>query len=319
MVDARATLELIDAVRNRWGRDRLIRLFEDRDLALVFPALGLRTELGIELILSSGTSGRGPDGDAAPLADYLRELVQQRDPLRRLCTELDRAEARLKSSAFQETSALLPEGADLGTPRIVVVPLGYDFRTDRNDLYMDPLAALALGLEGIRKTWAHEFHHIARYRLTGVNLSLMRPDEEAPPSAGTALAQEWATWLEAEGIADCVSNMTETDVPALRSAAAERRRQMEGYGELLAATCARLRGELSRSPPRVDHLLKLRSELRGSAHPVGARVARAVLDEHGRAALAACVGHPAELVRRYEEVAARRGLAVFDPEVASAL
>jgi Putative zinc dependent peptidase (DUF5700) len=317
MIEADSTFALLDALQRRADRKELETLFTDPDLALMFPALGIPTADGLEMFESflEAQAGGSFGPDAPPIFEYATDLGTHRDSLERLLVDLKEAEVELTRAAFEETRRLLPIGADLGRPRIVVLPLGYDFRTDGDSLYMDPLAALSLGLDGIRKTWSHEFHHIARFRLTGRNLTLMRPDAGGSSLDMTEVVSDWAAWLEAEGIADCVSNMTQTDVPALREAAKVRSEQMADYQPLLTGALEGIHQNARVSRNSAAPFVELRSALRALAHPIGARMAGTILEVDGKSGLVDCVGKPKRFVTRYSDLASSRGLVGFDADV----
>jgi hypothetical protein len=219
--------------------------------------------------------------------------------LAELLRELRAREASLLAEAWARAAEMLPTRLDCGGVRLVVLPIGLDFRTERDTVYMDPIAAVALGLDGIGRILAHELHHIARYRLTGQNLTLMTPDPLDARATVRGVFGEWATWLEAEGIADCVSNVTQIDVRALRGIVEARRRQMADYAGLLSQALKRIRDESAKRTVALPELELLRGELRSLAHPIGARMAETILSTEGRAALVGCVGRPANFLRQY--------------------
>jgi len=284
------------------------------DLDRMLPAVGLALPQGIEYLLEvcGGSRRSHLDETGRAVVSYFADLLANLDRLRTLIQELDREGPALVDAAFETAREYLPRGATVGSPRLVVLPLGFDFRTDRETVYMDPLAALSLGRAGIQTTLAHELHHVARFRLTGENLTLMRPDSEIVPSDVRGTFGEWAEWLEAEGIADCASNMTQTDVPALRQAAAERRRQIAEYSGLLTETLGLFRAAWSTGTMAPSELSGLRRRARGLAHPVGYGMAREIMTALGPEVLVNCVGRPRAFLMRYNEASGREGKAGID-------
>ncbi len=178
---------------------------------------------------------------------------------------------------------------------------------------MDPWTATSLGLKGVRVTLAHEFHHVGRYLVTGENLNIMDPLPPGHLKDVRSVFRNWASWLETEGIADCVSSVTETDVPVLHGIVEVRRRQMEGYGELLRGCLSQLASAEANPSIQAEDLEKLRSGLRDLAHPIGARMAKFIEAEQGRPALRSCVGRPAEFLQRYDAIVRERGEPEFGP------
>jgi hypothetical protein len=314
VIEADGTLELLRALGDGTEGPQLEALLATSELKLMFPAVGIPPSYGLKYLEAVGRpeSRGGLDEPGRQVVSYFEALFEGRARFSTLLDELRSREPELISGAFEGTRQFLPEGGSLGRPRLVFLPIGLDFRTDRETVYMDPLAALLYGPEGVQTTLSHEFHHIARYRLTGENLTLMRPHETHAPTTLPALAREWASWLEAEGIADCVSNVTQGDVPALREVAERRRQQMAGYGGLLEEGQTRFRRRDVRTPLERSDGEMLRKALLEVAHPIGARVAGGIVDGLGHRALVECVGRPDLFLRRYNSLATSRRWAAFD-------
>ncbi len=306
MFDARATHELLAALPTHPTDAELAELLARPDLDRIFPAVGLPTALGVRYL--AGRTSRDPEVARDPVGrqvvGYFETLLAQQGELDRLLAELERVGPGLVDTAFGRTREYLPPGSELGPVRFVVLPLGFDFRTDRDTVYMDPLSCLAYGPGGIRHTLAHELHHIARYRRTGEALTLMRPEEDRAPTEARAAFRAWATWSEAEGIADRASNMTEWEMPILREAIAVRRQEMDEYGTHLKDLVAAFGAT---SAPTGEGLRTLETRARRLAHPVGARMAEAIERTAGRAALAECVGRPDRFLDRYDAAARELG------------
>src|SRR5271157_833629 len=305
MIEAEDTLAFVSALEEQAPTSRFESLFQRPELCLMFPAVGIPTAQGIELLEAIRDPARRGDLDeeGRMVAAYLDDLVQNRKPFERLLQDLRGKEAELLRSAFEKTREYLPESCRLGSVRLVFLPIGYDFRTDEETVYIDPLAALQHGLVGIRKTLSHELHHIARYRLTGENITMMRQDEGMRPRLLPDVFRKWSTWLEAEGIADCVWNITDTDIPALRPAVERRRQQMAEYQRFLGDALAQFHTELAGSAADGPVREAFRTELITIVHPVGARMAGAITSGLGRPALVDCVGRPGNFLRRYNEAA----------------
>jgi hypothetical protein len=281
--------------------------------SLGIPADALRAAL--RAITHRESSDR-TDAEVREVAAYFARLADARVEIERFVDSFRADEWAITHEAFSRTRAFLPTGATLGEVRFVIVPLGLDFRTEGQSAYVDPLAGAALGAGGVRTTLAHEFHHIARFRLTGEDLTLMRPEPTLPAPDAASVARYWATWLEAEGIADCVSNVTDTDVPALRSIVDLRRRQMADYETLLRGALDAFRA--ADTDADTTRWVRVKRELLPIAHPVGARMAQEILAGAGRGALVDCVGRPAAFVRQYNEVAIARRRVTFDDRFLSA-
>jgi len=314
MFEAEDTFALIDALEEGARAPRWESLLERRDLRRMFPAVGIPRAQGIRYLEAAGNpdGGKGLDEVGRMVVGYLVELLQRRGRIASLLRELEVAGPSLEAAAFARARELLPDSCAVGAVRYVLLPIGYDFRTDRETVYMDPLAALEYGRAGIETTLSHELHHVARYRLTGENLTLMRPGEERPARDVPGIFREWASWLEAEGIADGVSNATDVEIPALRAAIELRREQMANYAGLLEGALARLRRTLSDEMKDEGPRQSLRQFLLALAHPVGARMAEHVRADLGRESVIECVGRPDLFVERYNRVARRRELVEVD-------
>jgi Putative zinc dependent peptidase (DUF5700) len=317
MIDAEGTLAFVSALEEQAPSSRIEALLQRPDLRLMFPAVGIPTAQGLALLEAIRDPARREslDEDGRMIAGYLDDLVQHRNPFERLLQELQGRESELLHSAFEKTLEFLPGSCHLGTIRMVFLPIGYDFRTDEETVYIDPLAALQHGYEGIRKTLSHELHHIARYRLTGENITMMRQDKGQPTRSPHEMFREWATLLEMEGIADCIWNITDTDIPVLRPAVERRRQQMAQYQRLLGDALAPFHRMMTDSADGAPVPEALRVELLTIAHPVGARMAEAVLRDLDRPALIDAVGHPDHFLRRYNEVAKGQRLIEIDPRL----
>ena len=314
MIEAEETLALLAALEEGASAERLQALMQGSELKRVFPSAGIPNSLGHDCLLAVGDVDRRQqlEESGRMIVEYLEGLVQARSRFETLLREFRESEGELIASAFEATRGLLPESCSLGRIRLIFLPLGLDFRTDRERVYMDPLAAVQYGLEGIRQTLSHEFHHVVRFRLTGVNLTLMRPPEVPPPGSPADSFREWMAWLESEGIADCVSSATQVEIPSLREGLEHRRLQMAQYGTLLEDALALFRTAVDGRAATAAGLEDIQRRLSGLAHPVGARMADYILTEVGRPALVECVGHPDRFLRRYNEVAVEKRLVRFD-------
>jgi hypothetical protein len=314
MIEADATLSLLTALSGGASIAELSGLLRRPELKRVFPAMGIPTDRGLQYLEAVLDPPRRErlDEPGRQVVAYVLELVRLRGEFEVLLRKFREVELPLTTAAFAATREFLPDSCDLGEIRFVFLPIGLDFRTDQQSVYMDPLAALQYGLDGIRRTLSHEFHHVARYRWTGVTLTLMRMDEERPPQSTLEILRDWSAWLEAEGIADCVSKATDVEIPALTEALKERRRQLEEYGALLEGALGRLRNALAGEARSEADRVTLRHELLQLAHPVGSQMAERIYANRGRPALVECVGNPALFVRRYSTIAREQGLVEFD-------
>jgi hypothetical protein len=302
-VEAEATSRLIEELRDGADRQRLSVVLKEPELALIFPSLGMPVQQGIEVLHAAcaapGPGARDPTDDW--IGSYVRALREVKDPLDQLLTELRDRKLDVLVSAFQRTREYLPVGCEIGSPRLVMLPLGYDSRTDGETIYMDPVASVRLGVDGMIHALSHELHHVARYRLTGENLTLMHPGDQAKPGSAHELLLQWIKWLEAEGVADCASNMIDENIAELAAAREARRQQMVDYARLLAGMIDTIRDSGSSAGGR--NLEEIAAESRGIAHPVGARMGERIEREFGRSALVDCVGRPGMFLRRFEAVA----------------
>jgi hypothetical protein len=303
MFDGEGTRRLLQTLTEGASTAEWERLLARPELELMLPAIGIPHELGVRCLAAvrDTTRREGLDPSGLEIVEYFAQLEEERFGIEALSRDLEAHGDELARAAFERTRVYLPLGCAPGAPRFVLLPLGFDFRADRDTVYVDPLAALRLGYEGIRATLSHELHHVARYRLTGEDLTLMHPDRASEVSGARAVYREWVAWLELEGIADRVSNMTQHPIPELKEAAARRVRQMEEYETLLASALREFALRAAEGPSA--RWERFREDGRNLAHPIGARVAGRIETELGREALVECVGHPDLFVARYNQVA----------------
>lgn len=317
MFDAGPITRLLEALAEGDGPLRVERVLEDPDLALMFPAVGVANSMGLGVLtaVKRSSSPEKFSEEERTVFAYFSDLAHGRTAIERLCRDLAAQETRLISSAFTRTREWLPSSLARREVRVVPLPLGYDFRTDGSTLYMDPLAALEMGTEGICETWAHELHHIARYWLTGVNLTLMRPEARTPPASCREAAREGFTWMEAEGIADCVSSIVQSKAPLLRAAVEQRREQLAHFEDLFRPIADRLVRAAGGTEASGSEAEALGSGMMRYAHPLGFRMADAIRSSFGGPELISCVGEPLRFAMRYGEAAARLGLPRLDSHV----
>ncbi|HEV2316507.1 MAG TPA: DUF5700 domain-containing putative Zn-dependent protease [Thermoplasmata archaeon] len=307
--DGRGLLTLLRAVGAGAAATEIRATLEHPDLVAAAVGLGLTPEdllQGFTHDLDSPV----PNATVRPIAAYCGELLRHRSEIESLAEVLEHSGPGMVRESLVRTTRWLPTGVEPGEIRLVLVPLGFDFRTDRGTVYLDPLSALEYGTEGIRDTLSHELHHVARYRLTGEELTLMRPDAVSVPDDLAGTLREWASWLEAEGIADCVWSMTQLETTALREAARVRRDQEERFGSILRGVFDGLRSH----PADADRsaLPELRANLRQLAHPVGHAMAMTIERELGHDTLIGCVGRPRRFVEEYNHAASRTSRVRFE-------
>lgn len=305
MIESDAVESLISTLNGSPNSQTLDALFSTGDLSRVFPALGIPQSLGM-MCLQAVVDRQIPESLGEPgrqICDYLSAYRQIGVDFERFVRSFREHESEIVESAWDRAAELLPASAGPASVKLVLLPLGMDFRTERETVYIDPLAALALGLDGVESTLSHELHHVGRYLATGQNLTLMAPEPLDVGHGVPGIFRNWSVWLEAEGIADCVSNVTQTDVPPLHAAVSRRRREMDEHPLLLRQSLDQLSKAQARAPVTPEDLLELRNRLRNLAHPVGARMAEAIQSKLGRSALVDCVGRPAEFVLKYNQVA----------------
>ncbi|MGA7922428.1 MAG: DUF5700 domain-containing putative Zn-dependent protease [Thermoplasmata archaeon] len=310
--DATATLHLLQLVESNPSSDQLDVLLSLPDLQSMLRAFRLSKEKIIPWLRAvKGASVIGSQDETGRFVkDYFGELLRHREEIQALAVQLGEQCSAILEDAFTSTRAYLPNGSSMGDVRLVLLPLAYDCRTDRETIYMDPLSSLTYGTDGIRGTLAHELHHVARYRITREDLTLMRPDARPAPQDVPATLREWAAWMESEGVADCVSNMGQFDHPFLREAVRARRDQERNYTSILTRIFEGL--PPCNRPVTPGELVQLRETLKELAHPVGHALAAEIEQTLGRKVLVDCVGRSKRFLERFNEVASKRDGHIID-------
>jgi Putative zinc dependent peptidase (DUF5700) len=319
MFEPTPTLALLDAIENKSSNVDLEALLQGPELSLMFPAVGISNARGVEYLADFRDGKLPPEQDpaASVVASYLADLLDRADEFREIAEVLRTAGPSLYEAALDQTLEYLPPHFEMGNPRIIFLPIGYDFRADRESVYLDPLTALMVGKLGVRDGLIHELHHVGRYRLTCENLSLMRPDPRGPPTDPLTALRRWVSWLELEGVADCAWSMTRSEAPLYQSARVERLRQFDEYDRIIRDAMLPIAGPNQTSAANAP--AQFFDGLRELAHPVGHRIASEILNDAGRPGLVECVGHPALFLSRYNEIASRKGLVTFPSELQAAL
>lgn len=305
MVEAGATLRLIRALNEGADTSRFRTLLSDRELARTFPALGIPTSVGLSSLVAVSQELRPEPATrmGREIRSYLEGLRAVEREFSAFAEHFRSHEDEVVASAWSRAARLLPPVEAPRHLRLVFLPLGLDFRTDGETVYMDPLASVSLGLEGVGVTLAHELHHVGRFLVTGENLTLMEPYARGRLHGVPDVLRNWASWLESEGIADCVSNVTETDVPVLHDVVERRRRQLGDVPALLSDSLEKLGAALDQGPAGADALEELDRDLRALAHPIGAGMAGAIRSLGGTLSLVGCVGRPKVFLQRYNDAA----------------
>lgn len=253
----------------------------------------------------------------AAFSTYLSEMQESAAMLRDLLRMLNEEQDDITRRAFQRTKRLLPAQARVDEATVVFLPMRYDARVDFTTVYLDPMLALLVGQAGVTKMLAHELHHIGRYALTRENLGGISADPKLTDLPSTL--RYWVSLLELEGIADCVFDLTEFDLPVHRKMIEQRSNVRQHYGRFLAKIeVALLQLPPSSGRPRPPSA-SVQALIRSHVHPLGRRLAEAILSGLGRARLAACVGDPTEFVNSYQEVARSRGAFEFGPVLVARL
>ena len=268
--DATATLHLLQLVESNPSSDQLDVLLSLPDLQSMLRAFRLSKEKLIPWLRAvKGASVLGSQDETGRFVkDYFGELLRHREEIQALAVQLGEQCSAILEDAFTSTRAYLPNGSSMGDVRLVLLPLAYDYRTDRETIYMDPLSSLTYGTDGIRGTLAHELHHSREVP----NHTRGPYSYEARRSAGASGrpgdAREWAAWMS-PGVADCVSNMGQFDHPFLREAVRARRDQERNYTSILTRIFEGL--PPCNRPVTPGELVQLRETLKELAHPCRAR------------------------------------------------
>lgn len=319
--DTQPSQALLDFLAGRLSSEKDSSFASDPALGPMFKQLGIRSTRA-SLVLNSARNAnlrRQLSPTEAAFSEYLSAMREGAAMLRDLMRALVEEQDDLTHRAFARTKKFLPSHVRVDDATVVLLPMGYDARVDYTTVYLDPMLALLVGQAGVSKLLSHEFHHLGRYAITGENLSGMSTRAESKLTDLPSTLRHWISLLELEGIADCVFDMTEFDLPVHRKMIAERNRVRQRYGRFLAKIeVALLRVPPTSGRPR-SRSPAVQTLLRSHVHPLGRRLAETVLTGLGRARLVECVGNPPEFLNSYQEVARKQGAFQFGPVLVARL
>jgi len=290
-----------------------------------FPAMlrvfGVPSSRGTNCIraVQKGLPLEGGTENERSLVRYLVRLWTSRTELRPFLSELARSQSELLTPAADQAEEYLPRKGLVQHARIVLLPLKYDARVDASTVYLDPLLALRVGRDGVRRLLAHELHHVARYALTRQNLSGMPSPRRRLPVRWERRVRLWVSYMEMEGIADRVFDLTTFRLAVHRRMRAERARiTRRAPAELQRCQNiflrAKRRGSVGRRSPEVRS-----EEPFSEVHPLGAYMAGRIQEAVGTAELARLVGRPGAFIRAYQLASADSGGFLFNDAMVAAV
>lgn len=320
-MDGQPTLRLLADLAHGEPGSPAIRLRSNPTLRVAFhmanlpPGRAWRIADGIR----DGELRVGTSIEERRFARYISQLKSLETGVTESLAKLKNAFSRIRRRSAEEAQSLLPARVGLERARVVFVPLHFDAMVDRTTVYFDPLLALMVGERGVTRVLTHEFHHIGRFLLTGENISGINPRLDPRHLTWTGLIRFWASLLELEGVADLVFDVKDLALPVYRPMMARR--------ECVTSTCARHLRRAERI--LLDRPVNSRAERRAigravqillrDGHPLGKRLAEAILDEFGKPRLIQCVGRPERFFRAYQDAAANSGLFRFSEELLASI
>lgn len=253
----------------------------------------------------------GLSKDCTELLNYIENIKNRQKELELFFTLLRKQEESIRAEAISRAKAYLPEGVSFEKLNVYFIPLPYNANADHRGVYLDPIFAMDIGLDGLKAVIAHEAHHIGRNSITKERL-------EFDDSPLDKLAYRFVS-LECEGVANLVSEATE--IPEMRKVALFRTRIMgefEKHLDLLQEVFLNLLHE--NITPREARILMNKSWFT-TAHlaPIGIAMASKIEQTFGRAQLIETVGDTVAFLEAYQRVAHERAYYLLEEDTFTAL
>lgn len=264
----------------------------------------------LKAVFLKNFSEAGLSKDAAELVYYIERLKEREKDVLDFAAEILPNEDAIWEEVIEKAKAYLPSNASFKSFELYLTPMPRNARLTPRSAYCDPLFALEVGKEGLVSMCTHLAHHAGRE-------SVVEELEFDPDSVKDLIVEKFVI-LEAEGIANCVSDAR--DLPTMNKLKEFREKiedEFSGYLDILQELYLGYHhGEYE------GDLESMKSKawlLNSFIVPAGCRMALEIEDTFGRKALVETVGHPLEFLKLYQKAAKKKNLFLFENETFSYL
>ncbi|OAA29432.1 hypothetical protein AT15_01795 [Kosmotoga arenicorallina S304] len=259
----------------------------------------------LKAIFEENFSREGLSKDASELVSYIESLKEKEREILSFAAEILPEEETIWNEVIERAREYLPENASFESFELFFTPMPRNARITPRSAYCDPLFALEVGKEGLISLCSHLAHHIGRG-------SIAKEFDFNPDSINDLIVEKFV-FLEAEGIANCVSDAR--NLPTMNKLKEFRDKiedEFSGYLDILQELYLGYhRGEYKGN---LESLKEKAWLLNSFIVPAGCRMAFEIEKAFGREALVKTVGKPLEFLKLYQKAAEENNLFLFEEE-----
>lgn len=236
--------------------------------------------------------------------EYLNNLVSRKKDVLDFFKEIKKIQKKLFIDSIKYAKEYLPENASIDYFQLVFIPLPYNAFFDNGVIYNDPLLALDMDISELEMMLAHQMHHFGRY-------SIRNPIVLDSEEINDVLLDKFIL-LEVEGIANKVGDARNiSKMKKLKKFREQADKDFEKYLALLQEIYLGIK-EKTLTENDLDAFKNQRGLLNTFLMPVGFKMADLIESNLGREELVKTVGNPLDFLKKYQMVANKKNLFLFE-------
>lgn len=141
----------------------------------------------------------GLSRDTSEVVHYVKKSIERESDIRKFLDKVHTEKENIANFILGLSRSYLPEEVVLEDFKIYFIPLPYNAVTEGNEVFIDPIFSMEMGIDLLKLILSHAAHHIGRNSITA---DYSKPDIK---KISGKLVDIFLS-LETEGIANCVFN-----------------------------------------------------------------------------------------------------------------